>query len=679
MLNKAIEYAEYGLSVIPIRPRGKKPIITWEQYQKRQATQEEIEGWFKKWPEMNIGIVTGDISKLGVVDLDSKEALKWANSNLPRPVAYQKTARGFQYFYKPNGRPIPLGADMIAGVKGVDCRGEGGYIVAAPSIHPTGVIYEIVFLYGGWEDLTEFPYAAFPPKNHTDKKPCTIEPVCEGARDSSLTRIAGKYFANGMEYPEVLAMCRGVNVSYQPPLEDKEVIKIVDSIWKREQKKTGGNDDNDDNDDTCSHFVSHDDSMMTMMTDSECNDDNIGQINPKRWGSIAGNINYYVQKNVGTFTNTDIDREFCLSTRREKQARSIALSRLQNDKKIEKIGALWRIVNNEEIKVDFLQATGEPLTLPFPLGIGDLAMFYPGSIIIISGTTNAGKTGFIMQTITNLLSRARANSTFTLLEKNKIKYLNSEMVPDEILDWEETLNFPLHQHVDFVYRHADYQDVINPDGINIIDFLEIYQDFYNVGAIIDSIFKRLNQGIAIIALQKRAGADFALGGQFSQWKARLVINLESVTNAKIATLVKVKKPVDKNNHPEGKQCDYVISSSSGGFRPITDWRFVTKKEREQLNNRYASQGVQLPKKETAIYTYQFKRVDGSYANVTDETVKKWSQNMANINVPAELARIQEDSERRPFLKCDGWYMQIVGILGKKNEGWVNNGKNKSSR
>lgn len=74
LLSAALSYVKQGFSVIPIQAREKRPLIPWEQYQDRTATDEEIKTWWAKWPDANVEIVTGKISGLVVIDLDSVEA-----------------------------------------------------------------------------------------------------------------------------------------------------------------------------------------------------------------------------------------------------------------------------------------------------------------------------------------------------------------------------------------------------------------------------------------------------------------------------------------------------------------------------------------------------------------------------------------------------------------------------
>jgi hypothetical protein len=64
----------HGFSVIPIEPRGKKPLIAWEPYQTHAPLADEIKTWWTKWPAANVGIVTGAVSGLVVLDIDTEAA-----------------------------------------------------------------------------------------------------------------------------------------------------------------------------------------------------------------------------------------------------------------------------------------------------------------------------------------------------------------------------------------------------------------------------------------------------------------------------------------------------------------------------------------------------------------------------------------------------------------------------
>ena len=66
---------DMGFSLIPLKAAGKVPYIAWQAHQKKRASRSKIEAWYKTTPNANIGIVTGAISELVVLDLDSADAI----------------------------------------------------------------------------------------------------------------------------------------------------------------------------------------------------------------------------------------------------------------------------------------------------------------------------------------------------------------------------------------------------------------------------------------------------------------------------------------------------------------------------------------------------------------------------------------------------------------------------
>jgi hypothetical protein len=137
----AKSYIERGWSVIPLN--GKKPALpSWKQYQDRLPTLGEIAQWFGMVNAVrhNIGVVCGAISGVVVVDCDSREDGVWWWKNRPRTERISKTGRGVHlwYAYAPTGNRSSLWQ------RGIDVRGDGGYVVVPPSIHPSGTPYEWV-------------------------------------------------------------------------------------------------------------------------------------------------------------------------------------------------------------------------------------------------------------------------------------------------------------------------------------------------------------------------------------------------------------------------------------------------------------------------------------------------------------------------------------------------------
>lgn len=150
----ALKYAKLGLSVIPLKEKNKEPLYKWAEFQQRRATVAEIENWWHVVPNANIGIVTGKISNLAVIDLDGDLAIQKAkemglHSNV---ISISGNGRHLWYQYSENLRNS---ASKIA--EGIDVRGEGGFIVAPPSIHPNGKRYRFVTPLLSVQNLPPFP------------------------------------------------------------------------------------------------------------------------------------------------------------------------------------------------------------------------------------------------------------------------------------------------------------------------------------------------------------------------------------------------------------------------------------------------------------------------------------------------------------------------------------------
>lgn len=132
MLNFALKYRRLGLSVIPLAPGSKVPLIpSWKPFQERLASEEEIVAWFKKWPDANIGIVTGRISQVAIADLDGPEGIQEAKNLGLKSIVRSITGNGEHLWFKND-------PSLTNGVKvkpGIDIRAEGGYVVAPPSRH----------------------------------------------------------------------------------------------------------------------------------------------------------------------------------------------------------------------------------------------------------------------------------------------------------------------------------------------------------------------------------------------------------------------------------------------------------------------------------------------------------------------------------------------------------------
>lgn len=235
-LDQVLKYLERGLSIIPLKEKDKKPFIEWQEYQKRRPTKEEVESWFLKWPDANIGIVTGEISGIAVIDFDSSEAFGEAQIKGPSSPTV-KTGRGYHVYYRYlNGI---RNFQKRSNLPGIDLRGDGGYVVAPPSIHPNGNVYEWV-KGSTLDDLTLAPLPEWLIiKDGSEKIPLKelYKGVAEGERNNTLARLVGSWVRDGLSLEECVENARLWNRKNTPPLPDEEVVQTTQSIYETHHRK----------------------------------------------------------------------------------------------------------------------------------------------------------------------------------------------------------------------------------------------------------------------------------------------------------------------------------------------------------------------------------------------------------------------------------------------------------
>lgn len=159
VLDAALSYARRGWSVIPMHSPagdgcscgrfdctaiGKHPRIRWEAAMHEPATAAAILGWWEQWPDANVGVVTGEVSGVVVLDVDPRHnggdtLIELESEWGPPPVtAVDITGGGgWHYWFASTGDPIP----SVELGPGLDVKGQGGVAVAPPSRHASGRSY----------------------------------------------------------------------------------------------------------------------------------------------------------------------------------------------------------------------------------------------------------------------------------------------------------------------------------------------------------------------------------------------------------------------------------------------------------------------------------------------------------------------------------------------------------
>lgn len=238
----ALSYLARGWSVLPVRGRDKRPLIRWEALQNARPSESDVTGWYRHWPDANVGIVTGEISNLVVLDIDPKhggdqalERLQTRFGAMPRTVE-ATTGGGGRHLYF--AHPGVLVRNRAGLAQGIDLRGDGGYVVAPPSMHPSGQRYA----WAPGRSPTDVALATLPRwllrrfggrigRSLAEWRRLVREGVAQGQRNSTIASLTGHLLWHGVDPDVALELLLAWNrMRCRPPLADAEVTQVVKNI-----------------------------------------------------------------------------------------------------------------------------------------------------------------------------------------------------------------------------------------------------------------------------------------------------------------------------------------------------------------------------------------------------------------------------------------------------------------
>lgn len=240
-LDLALKYAQIGWHTFQLKPRDKVPAVKWADVATAEANM--IAGWWEHNPNANVGIACGKRSGIVVLDVDADhegfESLAELAINygaIPETWTSKTGSGGRHIFFAyPENANIRNSAGKLG--RGLDIRGDGGYVVAPPSIHPNGNRYEWVVL------PSQVPLATMPEwmvellheKQAAIVSEKTTSKIPDGHRNDTLAMMAGSMRRKGFDEDTIFDALKKHNLKYcEPPLTDGEVYQIAKSIGRYE-------------------------------------------------------------------------------------------------------------------------------------------------------------------------------------------------------------------------------------------------------------------------------------------------------------------------------------------------------------------------------------------------------------------------------------------------------------
>uniref|UniRef100_A0A6M3X9S5 Putative bifunctional DNA primase/polymerase n=1 Tax=viral metagenome TaxID=1070528 RepID=A0A6M3X9S5_9ZZZZ len=549
LLDAALWYSKkFGFSIIPVK-HDKKPYLKWEQYQKEKATEDELREWWDKWPTASVGIVTGKISNLTVIDIDSQEGLEEIEKITPEsfltPTA--TTPGGGQHRYCLYHEGIRNAARFLPGC---DVRSEGGYVIAPPSRNARGNYFWIKELHIFKKAISGLPEqyinsilsfsSITTPNDNTyytrareeaqqaqqAQQSATRLNFNKGGRDDSIFRVSNYLLKSGMPVSEIQQLLTLIATKVcNPPFPESEIpVKLQSAMQRIERREAGLTEE-----------------LRELIAQHE------------------GNINVtWAQQQATSATSPESRKKI-----------RVILGRLVREGLLARTGLRageYRIIKRDTVKEDWKNAILQTFDLTLPLGMHQAVRTTPSSILCFAGVKNAGKTAFVM-------SIARLNCF-----KKSIYYFSSEITKEMFKERAAAHSSLDEWSIEFMreWDSLNIQDLLIPDGINIIDYLEPPRGDYSQMAVkMADIQKVLKGGIAIICLQKKKGEGMVAGGEYMVNKPHLFCHLDIVNYpvCKI-TIVHCKVPQQGYRNPGGLSVEYRVARNGVDINPYGKLHFT---------------------------------------------------------------------------------------------------------
>lgn len=245
-ITSACLYAVRGYSVIPLRLNKAPAIPSWEENKKTPWSMEHIAEFWEQRPKANIGILTGKISGITVIDIDlNKDSHETSVllSEFPETYTVETPTGGYHLYYQ--YAPIDQSVHSSAEYPDTDIKNDGGYVVAPPSF--CDYVKHGVRYTGTYKLLHDLPLAPFPvnlfksTSKIKERRPLTTKVgVAVGSQEDSMTSFIGQLMRATPQDKwdtEVWQASLEVNRTYLPPIKEKDMQRIFNSIAKSESKQ----------------------------------------------------------------------------------------------------------------------------------------------------------------------------------------------------------------------------------------------------------------------------------------------------------------------------------------------------------------------------------------------------------------------------------------------------------
>ncbi len=354
------------------------------------------------------------------------------------------------------------------------------------------------------------------------------ETLSEGERNSRLASMAGSMRRRAMAQLAIEAALLEVNKSQcSPPLSEAEVLVIARSIsrYAPDPLATDKTDiiDKVDTTDRTDEIGQNCQTLTNTDFVAETNVDKVVWKLVSRWMSFHEGEKFDLETLCRQLNVTNREHRHSVV---KKLAYEVSQKRLE--KSVNVRPPIYRLRTNTILRMNWRESTGAAnVSLTWPQGQDGTQFGFDGRVeipekglIVVAGVTNVGK---------SVLCR---NFLWGNMDAHYCVYFSSETSEDDFADyasrmtWANPINEDGTDKFELISRDGDFKDVIQPDSINIVDWLDIYENFYSIGELLSGMKAQLNKGIILVAIQKDPNKGLGVGGMWAEHKASLYLTMD---------------------------------------------------------------------------------------------------------------------------------------------------------
>jgi len=577
--------------------KGKKAMVKWKAYQTRQPTEAELDSWQNEINPPLWAMLTGEASGVWSIDCETHKAAEELISAGLEPA--RDTPRGGWHFdFRLTDFKVKT---MVALFPEVDVRGEGGYCNVVGRTKDG--VYKIL-RYPTDDNLLSFDSLPLKWQKRIREESNKVTPevtteqdeVQAGGSANTGERILQRFVglakhgtrnATGFDLACQLRDNRITQADASPlmlqyanavrdlpsdngrhsPYTEKEALESLKSAYSQAAREPWPPPAEELPPNNVNMYKYNASGQNETEAKGDRNGTHIGTTSLQneardlsRFEGLSKRVRAWVANTGGWWETRELDSDLGISGPRDKENRKKILQRLHEQGIIEqhpKINKSWRYVDTRVTSLLFKTAATEGvLPVRWPLGIEKFVNLFPGNMAVVAGSPNSGKTALLLDFI-------RLNQ-----EALPMYYFCSEMGAVELRNRLE--QFPGMAIEDWKFqaieRASDFADVIRMDCVNIIDYLEMTVDLYAINTHLTAISHKIGSGLAVVALQKKVGAQFGRGQEFGLEKPKLYLSMDK---GKLQ-IIKGKSWANKKVDPCGLEVSFKITGGCQ-FEITTGW------------------------------------------------------------------------------------------------------------